>query len=222
MQRKVLSEVVDYLHKAYPDASIGVGGSVAIGTYRADSDVDILFQQEDCHKNFLVSFSHRGIKVSIFGFSRDGLRWSEQRFLMNHHNMPVAFILNVVVIYDNKKLIADLKGFIREAIERRKALKYVLIDELKARIETQLQIEPISCFDAKRKSCNIINMIIFIFYLKFHADRIVQKLEGCNPYDVIKQDDYILYEKPKGCLPYSFKSYRQLKELFENYINNVY
>lgn len=24
MQRKVLSEVVDYLHKAYPDASIGV------------------------------------------------------------------------------------------------------------------------------------------------------------------------------------------------------
>lgn len=56
MQRKVLSEVVDYLHKAYPDASIGVGGSVAIGTYRADSDVDILFQQEDCHKNFLVSF----------------------------------------------------------------------------------------------------------------------------------------------------------------------
>ena len=42
MQRKVLSEVVDYLHKAYPDASIGVGGSVAIGTYRADSDVDIL------------------------------------------------------------------------------------------------------------------------------------------------------------------------------------
>ena len=86
---------------------------------------------------------------------------------MNHHNMPVAFILNVVVIYDNKKLIADLKGFIREAIERRKALKYVLIDELKARIETQLQIEQISCFDAKRKSCNIINMIIFIFYLKF-------------------------------------------------------
>lgn len=70
---------------------------------------------------------------------------------MNHHNMPVAFILNVVVIYDNKKLIADLKGFIREAIERRKALKYVLIDELKARIETQLQIEPISCFDAKEK-----------------------------------------------------------------------
>lgn len=43
---------------------------------------------------------------------------------------------------------------------------------------------------------------------------IVQKLEGCNPYDVIKQDDYILYEKLKGCLPYSFKSYRQLKELF--------
>lgn len=42
---------------------------------------------------------------------------------------------------------------------------------------------------------------------------IVQKLEGCNPYDVIKQDDYILYEKLKGCLPYSFKSYRQLKEL---------
>ena len=54
MQKVVLSEVVDYLHKAYPDASIGVGGSVAAGTYRADSDVDVLFQREDCRKSFFI------------------------------------------------------------------------------------------------------------------------------------------------------------------------
>ena len=65
MQRKVLSEVVDYLHKAILMLLLG-WWFCCYRTYRADSDVDILFQQEDCHKNFLVSFSHRGIKVSNF------------------------------------------------------------------------------------------------------------------------------------------------------------
>ena len=50
MQKIVLKEVVDYLHKVYPNASIGVGGSVALGTYGVDSDVDIIFQREDCRK----------------------------------------------------------------------------------------------------------------------------------------------------------------------------
>lgn len=222
MQKIVLNEVVGYLHEAYPDASIGVGGSVAAGTYRTDSDVDILFQQENCHKNFLVSFFHRGIKVSIFGFSKDCLCWSEQRFLINYHNMPVTFILNVVIIYDNKKLIDDLKNFIREVIERRKALRYILIDELKVRIETQLQIEPISYFEVKRKNYNIVNMIIFIFYLKFHASRIIQKEEGCNPYPIIREGDYLLYESLKKCLPYNSKSYSYIKDVFDNYIKKLY
>lgn len=222
MQKIVLNEIVDFLHKAYPDASIGVGGSVATGTYRSDSDVDILFQQKDHQKSFLISFLWKGIKVSIFGFSKAMLIHKERNFLLSHLNMPISFLSNVAVIYDEKGLIADLKHFVSDIIERRSILRYILIDELKVNIENLLQLEVVSCIDAKKRAYAIVNKIIFIFYLKFHAKRIVQKEEGRNPYMMIKKDDYVLYEKLKKCLPYTTETFKQLKELYVNHIKKHY
>ena len=49
---QILNTIVMALHIAYPDASIGVGGSVAEGTYRKDSDIDILFLKEGQTESF--------------------------------------------------------------------------------------------------------------------------------------------------------------------------
>lgn len=222
MQKVVLSEVVDYLHKAYPDASIGVGGSVASGTYTADSDVDILFQREGFQKDFLISFFCKGIKVSIFGIGKNGLLQRERNILLNYRNMPISFISSVAVIYDDKELIVDLKSFVRDMVERRRILRYILIDELKVNIRNQLQLAPTSYLETKKKVYAIIDKMISLFYLKFHAGRIVQKQEGRNPYTVIKNDDYMLYEKLKESLPYCSETYYQVKDVFENYIQNMY
>lgn len=218
MQKVVLSEVVDYLHKAYPDASIGVGGSVAAGTYRADSDVDVLFQREDCRKSFLVSFFCKGVKVSIFSFSKDMLLRKERKYLLNYNNMPISFISDVHSIHDEKDLITDLKYFVKDIVERRRILKYVLIDELKTSIANLLQVKPSSLIDAKRKTYAVIDKMICIFYLKFHADRIVQKQEGRNPYWIIERDDDTLYKSLKECMPYNIETYERVNEIFKKYL----
>jgi len=43
MHKLVAEEVMNYLHSRFPDASIGIGGSVANNTYTKDSDIDLLF-----------------------------------------------------------------------------------------------------------------------------------------------------------------------------------
>lgn len=222
MQKTVLSEVVDYLHKAYPDASIGIGGSVAAGTYRADSDVDILFQREKFHESFLISFFCKGIKVSIFCFSKNMLLRKETKYLMNYNNMPISLISGVCVIYDDKRLLADLKCFVKDIVQRRRVLRFVLMDELKINISRQLEIRPNSYMDAKMKTYTVIDELICLFYLKFHTGRIIQKHEGRNPYEIIKRDDSILYESLKECMPYNWEAYDRVKELFENHILKFY
>lgn len=222
MQKFILNKVVNFLHSTYPAASIGVGGSVAVGTYRVDSDIDIMFQRGNCQKSFLLSFYCDGIKVSIFSFSKELFLLNERKYLLAFHSMPITFISGVTILYDDFGFISELKEIVGGLVERRKILRFVLIDELKANIETQLQLKPISYIDVKKQIYSVIDMIIFIFYLKFHAARIIQKQERRNPYIVIKEDDYILYEKLQECLPYKFKTYDQVVNLFENYIQKFY
>lgn len=222
MQKIVLKEVVDYLHKVYPNASIGVGGSVALGTYGVDSDVDIIFQREDCRKSFLLSFYSNGIKVSIFSFSKKLFLENERKYLLAFNSMPITFISSVSVLYDDYGLIVELKEIVRNLVERCKVLRYIFIDELKREISEQLQLDLFSILELKIRVYTIVSRIICLFYLKFHAGRIVPKQERCNPYLVIKRDDYILYEKLKECLPYDSNSYNCVRDLFENYIQKKY
>lgn len=88
--------------------------------------------------------------------------------------MPISFISDVCSIHDEKDLITDLKYFVKDIVERRRILKYILIDELKTSIANLLQVKPSSLIDIKRETYAVIDKMICIFYLKFHADRIVQ------------------------------------------------
>ena len=136
--------------------------------------------------------------------------------------MPISFISGVFIIYDDKGFITDLQKIVKNLVERRRILRYVLIDELKASIDRQLQIKPVSHINVKKRTYAVIDKIIFIFYLNFHADRIVQKQEGRNPYMVIKRDDNVLYEKLIECMPYKNGAYDQVRDVFENYIQEFY
>ena len=60
--------------------------------------------------------------------------------------------------------------------------------------------------------------MICIFYLKFHADRIVQKQEGRNPYWIIERDDDTLYKSLKECMPYNLETYERVNEIFKKYL----
>lgn len=222
MQELVLKEVVDMLHNTYSDASIGVSGSMAMRTHKRNSDVDILFQQDNIRQSFLLSFSHRGVKVSLFHFNKEMLYCNERKYLFTYHNMPITYISDTSIIYDSKGLIADLKGFVDSIVNRRILLKHIFIDELKNEITYLLQSDLDGIMNEKRRLYGVVNRIISIFYLSLYADKIVEKIEGHNPFHTIKKDDSTLYKKLRECLPYTANSYGQIKWLFENHILTNY
>lgn len=142
----------------------------------------------------------------------------ERKYLLNYNNMPISFISDVCSIHDEKDLITDLKYFVKDIVERRRILKYILIDELKTSIANLLQVKPSSLIDIKRETYAVIDKMICIFYLKFHADRIVQKQEGRNPYWIIERDDDTLYKSLKECMPYNLETYERVNEIFKKYL----
>ncbi len=77
---QISHKIVTALHVAYPDASIGVGGSVAEGTYREDSDIDILFLREGQTESYSVSFVYEGIDISIFSFSMSFFNSNDRKY----------------------------------------------------------------------------------------------------------------------------------------------
>lgn len=218
----ILKEVVSFLHSTFPDASIGVSGSVAAGTYRADSDVDLLFQQKGAKQNFQISFLYRGIKVSVFSFSKEMLYNNERKYLFMHHNMPITYISDTNVLYDSERGIEELKDFVQDIVTRRVLLKQILISNLKDEIAYLFQQSTNALIEEKKRCYNIVNKIIAIFFLKRYADKVIRKKEGHNPFVTIMNDDRVLYVKLQECLPYHSDSIKYLELLFKNYILTFY
>lgn len=221
-QIQALEYIVNQLHSKYPNASIGVSGSVATNAYNIDSDVDLLFQQKDIKQSSLLSFSHEGIKISLFSFNKELLYQNERKYLFTYHNMPMTYISSTKVLYDDNGIISDLKRFVEDIVNRRVLLKSFFISELKMEIDYCLQMDLHNTASEKRAFYSIVNKIISIFYLKFYANKIISKKEGNNPFNTILNEDNILYEKIKKCLPYGPDSYKQIKWVFENYILTNY
>lgn len=218
IQERVLKEVVAFLHSTYPDAAIGVSGSMANATFGADSDVDIVFQQKDVERNTLIAFSHRNVKVSVFTFSKEALLHNDRKFLLNFHNMPMTFIANIVVLYDEQNLISELKEYVESVVARRVLLKECLIRELKEEIALLLQQKPSSIIEEKRRCYGVVGKMLSVFFLRKHADRVIGKKEGHAPFATIMNEDGIFYVKLKECLPFHSDSYRNLDRFFRDYI----
>ncbi len=222
MHELVLKEIVSFLHETFPDASVGVSGSIATGMYRKDSDIDILFQQKNVKESTLIHFVHKGIKVSLFSFSKEMLYDNEKKYLFTYHNMPITYISDTKILYDGGGYIEDLKDFVENIVIRRRLLRQILISDLKYEIAYLLQLKVASVIEDKKRCYSIVNKIISIFFLSLYADKVIGKREGNNPFATIMADDKELYVRLKVCLPYRFDSFGYLKWIYENYILTFY
>ncbi|RHI02864.1 hypothetical protein DW182_18380 [Bacteroides sp. AM16-24] len=219
---QISHKIVTALHVAYPDASIGVGGSVAEGTYREDSDIDILFLREGQTESYSVSFVYEGIDISIFSFSMSFFNSNDRKYLYTYHNMPITFISGVSVLYDEKRLIEEIRKIVDNLLERRSFLRELLIKDLKNGIEKLFNFQSQSVLERKRIYYDIIHSIVYIFFLKKYPDKIINKQYGRNPFTIIASEDYYLYVNLKMCGCYTSFSFSKLKSLFENHILTNY
>jgi predicted nucleotidyltransferase len=222
MHYEIAIEIIEYLHKKFPNASVAIAGSVANGTHKATSDIDLLFIDEQINNSYSISFKYKEVSISIFSFQKGIFYKHNYAFLYKYHNMPINYIYNANIIYDPQKVILDLKSRIEELFEKRKALKNLLISELKANIERLFKLDSKSSYEKKKKVYLIVNDIISIFFLRKQNRGINNKKDARDPFSVIKQHDTTLYSMLNECLPYKCRTYQIIKETYYNYFSINY
>lgn len=218
MHPKISKEVIDIIHSKLPVASIALTGSVANGTYKDDSDIDILYANNNLNESYSINFCYKNFNISLFVYNKNIFYKNRINFLCNYHNMPILYILNSLEEYDSTRMIYDLKTKIKEVFEKRKILKSSIIDELKKDIIILLEIKPNDTIELKKTTYIICEKTISIFFLKKQNEGTKTKKEGYNPFSIIEKKDIKLYNILKECLPYNEHSYSIIKEAFYNYI----
>lgn len=222
MHTEIASEIIEYLHQKFPHSSIALAGSVANGTYKKNSDIDLLFINEHINNSYSISFNYKDIPISIFSFQKGIFHTHNYTFLYNYHNMPIAYIYNAKIIYDSEKIIFDLKNNIEEVFEKREILKSPFISELKENIEKLLSLNTQTYYEKKKVVYRIINTVISIFFLKRNNRGALVKTEAHDPFSVIKNKDFELYNILKECLPFHDRTYQMIKEAYYNYFSLNY
>jgi len=218
MHKKVASEIVEYLHLKFPDASIAYAGSVAQGTYKESSDIDLLFCSKDISNSYSVGFNYKGIRVGVFSFHKKVFYENRMSFLYRYHNMPISFIFHSRAVYDSHELVLDLKEKIEDIFDRRDIMKERLITELKTEIKKIFEKTAFDCFEEKKLVYEISDKIVSIFFLKRCNKGALTKTVGRDPFSYIENEDNELYAILHACLPFHKNSFVMIKEAFGNYI----
>ncbi len=222
MHKIIAQEVMDFLHDRFPEASIGVGGSVANGTYTEKSDIDLLFLNKDYKHSHSVSFTYKGIRIGIFTYTRSMFLTNNLDLLYNHHNMRMTYIHITQPAYDPLGLFEDLKESVEEVMMRRKLLRNVLIDDLKADIRQEFSKRPADIFEEKENLYVILERILSIVFLKYYSDKILSKKEARNVYGLVEAVDPYLHEQLKKTYPVRPHTRQMAQDLFDTYIITNY
>ncbi|MCD8079852.1 MAG: nucleotidyltransferase domain-containing protein [Bacteroides sp.] len=222
MHKVVAQEIMDYLHTRFPEASIGVGGSVANGNYTEKSDIDLLFLNKDYKHSHSVSFTYKGIRIGIFTYTPQMFLTNNLDLLYNHHSMRMTYIHITRPAYDPLGLIADLKESVEEVLMRRKLLRTILIDDLKEDIRREFSKRPATIHEEKEILYVVLERILSIVFLKYYSDKILSKKEAQNLYGLIETVDPYLHKNLKDMYPVRQETRRLVQELFNNYLITNY
>ncbi len=216
----IAEKLLELLKSEFPTASLALAGSVASGKYTKDSDIDIVFVNDDFKNSHLLNFSFNEIKIGLFILTRDCIKQSNST-LQSHHIDEAVLVSKAKIYYDPDNKIKYINSKINELYEKRELVSGMLISELKKKLSILFSNEPISSLEKKMCYLEIIEGLQLIFFLK-KAYRITTKKEGLNPFSVIKEIDKYMYDELLNCIPFRGKSIEDLQKFYSSYFINHY
>lgn len=212
MHKEVADKLIDLIHRKNPNASIGLGGSVAANTYTLNSDIDILVCSEEVESAYLVSFSYQDLKVSIFVYSVAAYCCCKWEYL--YRDMPTSYILGVKPYYDKGNYIHTLCTLIQDNIVRGnknvEALIKWTIKQLIEKIEA-LKVET-DKIQRKRIYYIIRAYITRYLYLRFFGFRVMTKEEQRNPLLWMAQIDEGLCKRYRTIMLYNENQFLKIED----------
>jgi predicted nucleotidyltransferase len=221
MHSKIAGEIIKSLHAKYPTAAVALCGSVAEGTYREDSDIDILFLNKNIDKSYNISFSYKGIRISIFIIQKDLIKRNESKYLFNKSMLP-SIIYRSKILYDYDNQISDLKEYISNLLTKEIILKKETLLYLKRIIRQLLEINTTNLTEKKIIFYRIINLIIKLFFVREFAGEINTKDTDKAPFSYIRNRDITLFRALERCIPFHYESEKIITETYTNYIELNY
>lgn len=215
---EIAHEIIDYLHLVFPNDSIAIAGSVADGTFKKNSDIDLLLLSERLKCSYAVSFLYKGKSISIFVFSKACIRRNMDKYLYSYHNMPLRYVYSSQCVYDSGNMLNAICCEIDDACLKRQLFKSILSGEIKDHILHLLNRNNLDIIHRKEVLYLVVNKIVTLFVLKEYSNKVTSKIEGRDPFTLIKKKDAYLYNLLKVCLPYHGNSLFLMRNYFENYI----
>ncbi|MCD8079572.1 MAG: nucleotidyltransferase domain-containing protein [Bacteroides sp.] len=217
MHKIIAQEIMDLLHRSFPEAGIAVSGSVAAGTYQPDSDIDLLFVRREYQHPWCIHFAYKGYDISLFSFHLDTLRKEKDQMTGHYFAMPISYIYHARIAYDPLCLIEDLKEEVDYILRKRRILRNELADQRRKDLHNLLHTPATSLWEQKMLSDRMIDAIVSVFFLSRHADKLISKKETGEIFSLMEQENKELADILNKCLPWNQNSYLILK----NHGNNI-
>ena len=214
MHKEVADKLIGLIHRKNSNASIGLGGSVSAGTYRVDSDIDILVCSKGVESAYLVSFFFQNLKISIFVYSVAAYCHCKWEYL--YRDMPTSYILGVRPYYDKERYIYTLYTLVQDNIVRGNKNIEVLIKWTIKQVSEKIGALKVETDEIQRKRIYymIRAYIGRILYLRFWGFRVMTKEEQRNPLLWMVQIDKDLCEKYRTVMLYDENCFLKIEDFF--------
>ncbi len=216
MHKIIAQEIMDLLHRSFPEAGIAVSGSVAAGTYQPNSDIDLLFVRREYQHPWCTHFTYKGYDISLFSFHLDTLRKEKDQMTGHYFAMPISYIYHARIAYDPLYLIEDMKEEIDYILRKRRILRNELADQRRKDLRNLLHTPANSLWEQKMLFDRMIDAIVSVFFLSRHADKLISKKETGEIFSLIDREHKELSDILNECLPWHRNSCRIIKENGDN------
>ena len=140
------------------------------------------------------------------------------KYLYSYHNMPLRYVYSSQCVYDSGNMLNAICCEIDDACLKRQLFKSILSREIKDHILHLLNRNNLDIIHRKEVLYLVVNKIVTLFVLKEYSNKVTSKIEGRDPFTLIKKKDAYLYNLLKVCLPYHGNSLFLMRYYFENYI----
>ncbi len=212
MHKIIAQEIMDLLHRSFPEAGIAVSGSVAAGTYKPDSDIDLLFAHKEYQHPWCIHFTYKGYEISLFSFHIPTFKREKDQMTGHYFAMPISYIYHARIAYDPLCLIEDLKEEVDYILRKRRILRNELADLRRKQLYDLFRRPARSIWEQKIVTDKMIDAIVSVFFLSRHADKLISKEETGEVFSIIDQENKELSAILNQCLPWHRNSYQILTE----------
>ncbi len=208
---KIVNDLTKKLKTNFPNAGIGISGSVAAKKHSRKSDIDLLLVDKTFKKNKQFTFFNYGVDINLLCLNPNLLEnqisvWS---FLFNSQHL--GYITSANIIFDPESSLGELKEKTKEIIIQRKSSAQqvlMIVEEQKEIIIKEIENNGCNC----SKSVELINLLISQWFL-LEGILLNNKREHQNSFNLIKKYDYKMYESLKLALLQSIKNEEVLNHI---------